>query len=134
MSIKAVPTVAAIQRTTVIVALLAAALLLMAASLASAVSCIVGAALMVTNLFALSWVVKMIFALARQAGGASVVGLVAAPLQMFLLIGATFLIVESGRVNIASFVVGTLTQFVALFIEVGRAWSSAGIPFNQAGQ
>jgi small-conductance mechanosensitive channel len=119
--VKAVPTVGAIQRTTIVVAVLAAAFLLIEASPVSAVSCILGAALMVANLFALSWIVQTMFALARQAGGATAAGLIVAPMKMLLLVGIVFLIVESGRVNIMSFVAGTLTQFVAIFIEVGCA-------------
>jgi len=118
--IKAVPTVGAIQRTTMVVALSTAAFLLIAASPASAVSCILGAALMVANLFALSWIAQTMFVLARQAGGATTVGLIVAPMKMLLLVGIVFLIVESGRVNIVGFVAGTLTQFAAIFIEVGR--------------
>jgi hypothetical protein len=60
------------------------------------------------------------FALARQTGGATALGLIAAPLKMFLLAGIAFLIIESGRVNVFGFVAGTLTQFIAIFIEVGR--------------
>ncbi|MBV8360648.1 MAG: hypothetical protein JO189_22345 [Deltaproteobacteria bacterium] len=120
MRIKAVPTVGAIQRTTMVVALSTAAFLLIAASPASAVSCILGAALMVANLFALSWIAQTMFVLARQAGGATTVGLIVAPMKMLLLVGIVFLIVESGRVNIVGFVAGTLTQFAAIFIEVGR--------------
>jgi hypothetical protein len=119
--IKAVPTVEAIQRTTVVIAILAAAGFLIEASPRSAVSCIVGAGLMVANLTALSWIVRTIFAHARRAGGATKLGLIAAPLKMLLLAGVTFLIVESGRLNVAGFIAGTLTQFAAIFIEVGRA-------------
>jgi hypothetical protein len=119
--IKAVPTVKAIQRTTVIIAILAALGFLIEASPRGAVSCIVGAGLMVANLTALSWIVRTMFALARQAGGATTLGLIAAPLKMLLLAGVTFLIVESGRLNIAGFIAGTLTQFAAIFIEIGRA-------------
>jgi hypothetical protein len=121
LHIKTVPTVEAIQRTTVVVALFASAVLLIGVSSASAVACIVGAALMVANLYALSWTVRTMFALARQAGGATALGLVAAPLKLILLAGITFLIIESGRVNLAGFVAGTLTQFAAVFIEIGRA-------------
>ena len=121
MVIKALPTVEAIQRTTLIVAAVVAAVLLIKASPASAVSCILGAVLMVANLFALSWIVRGTLALAREAGGATALGLIAAPLKMLLLAGIAFLIVESGRVSVAGFVAGTLTQFVAIFIEVGRA-------------
>jgi len=48
-------------------------------------------------------------------------------MKMLLLVGITFLIVESGRVNLMGFLAGTLTQFVAIFIEAGRAliWTSS---------
>ena len=128
MHIKAVPTVEAIQRTTVVVALLAAVVLLIEASPAIAVSCILGAALMVANLFALSWIVRAIFALARQAGGATALGLIAAPMKMLLLAGVVYLLIESGRLNLPGFIAGTLTQFVAIFIEVGR--TSLGNKFS----
>lgn len=121
MYIKTVPTVEAIQRTTVVVALLASAALLIRVSSASAIACILGGALMVANLYALSWIVRAMFALARQAGGPTALGLMAAPLKLLLLAGTAFMIIESGRVNLAGFVAGTLTQFAAIFIEIGRA-------------
>jgi len=117
--IKGVPTIEAIQRTTVVVTGLAAAVLLMVASTASAVAYMLGAALMVANLYALRWTVRTIFALARQAGGATALGLMAAPLKMLLLAVIAYLIIESG-VNIPGFIAGSLTQFAAVFIEVGR--------------
>ncbi len=121
MRIRALPTIEAIQRTTVLAGLIVAVVLLVASSPASAAACILGAALMAANMTALSWTVRAVFALARQAGGASGLGLVAAPLKMLLLTGAVYLIIESGRINLAGFIAGTLTQFVAIFIEVGRA-------------
>lgn len=121
MGVKTVPSIGSIQRTTVVVAAFAAALFLVEASLASAVACILGAALMVANLTALSWTVRAMFAFARQAGGATGLGLMAAPLKMLLLAGIAYLTIASGRVNLPGFVAGTLTQFAAIFIEVGRA-------------
>jgi hypothetical protein len=128
--IKGVPTIAAIQRTTVVAAVLAAVVLMMAASAASAVACILGAALMVANLYALSWTVRTMLALARQAGGATVLGMIAAPLKMLLLAGIAYVIIESGRVNVPGFIAGTLTQFAAIFIEVGRVsiWERLSFP------
>jgi hypothetical protein len=119
--IKQIPTIEAIQRTTVVVAVFAAMVLLFEASPASAAACILGAALMVANLSALSWTVRAIFALARQAGGATGWALTAAPLKMLLLAGIVYLMIESRRVNLPGFIIGTLTQFAAIFIEVGRA-------------
>jgi hypothetical protein len=119
--IKAVPTVEAIQRTTIVIAVALAAVLLIRASAASAVSCLLGAVLMVANLSVMSWMVRGMFALARRAGGTTALGLIAAPLKALLLAGIALLIVKSGQVNIVGFVAGTLTQFAAIFIEVGRA-------------
>jgi len=123
---KALPTIEGIQRTTILVALVAAAVLLAEASPASALACILGAGLMVANLIALSWIVRAMFALARQAGGANGLGLIAAPLKMLSLAGIVYLMMESGRVNLPGFIVGTLTQFAAIFIEVGRVYFRQG--------
>jgi hypothetical protein len=125
VGIAALPTVGEIQRTTIVAAVLCAIVLLAGVSVASATSCILGAALMVANLSALSWTVQMTFGLAHQAGGATALGLIVAPLKMLLLAAIVFWIIESQRVNVAGFIAGTLTQFVAIFIEIGRAsiWS-----------
>ena len=120
MRLKALPTIEAIQFTTIIVAVLVAAALLFAASAASAAGCIAGAFVMVANLSALSWTVRTMFALAQKSGGVNAVGLMAAPLKMLLFAAVAYLLIESGRVNLPGFIAGTLTQFVAIFIEVGR--------------
>jgi hypothetical protein len=119
--IKTLPTIRSIQKTALVVSIFLAMVLLAVVSLASAVGCILGAALMITNLSALSWSARAVFALARQAGGATGLGLMVAPMKMVALAGIIYLIVESGRVNLPGFIVGTLTQFVAIFIELGRA-------------
>lgn len=121
VQIRSVPTIESIQRTTLIVGGLVAAVLLIKVSPASALGCILGAVLMVANLYALTWTVRSMFAIARQAGGVSGLGLIVAPLKMFLLVGIAYLVIESDRVNLPGFIVGTLTQFAAIFIEVGRA-------------
>jgi hypothetical protein len=121
MQAKVLPTIEAIQRTTIVVAAVVAVILWIEASPASAAGCMLGAVLMVANLSALSWTVRTMFGLARQAGGVNAFGVIAAPLKMLLLAGVAYLIIQSGRVNVAGFVAGTLTQFVAIFIEVGRS-------------
>ena len=121
MCLKALPTIEAIQFTTIIVGVLLASALLLEASPAVAAGCILGMVLMVANLSALSWTVRTMFALAQKSGGVNPLGMVAAPLKMLLLAGTAYLIIESGRVNLAGFITGTLTQFVAIFIEVGRS-------------
>lgn len=121
MRIKALPTIAAIQFTTIIIGVLFASALFLAASPASAAACAVGAVLMVANLSVLTWTVRTMFALAQKSGGVNPLGIVAAPLKMLLLAGFAYLIIESGKVNLPGFIAGTLTQFVAIFIEVGRS-------------
>jgi hypothetical protein len=76
---------------------------------------------MVANLSVLTWTVRTMFALAQKSGGVNPLGIVAAPLKMLLLAGFAYLIIESGKVNLPGFIAGTLTQFVAIFIEVGRS-------------
>jgi hypothetical protein len=116
-----IPTIPAIQRSTGIVAVLVAAFMWMAFSSADAMACLLGAALMMVNLYALSLTVRGLFAIARQAGGATTVGLVALPLKMLLLAGVVYELIESCRVNMPCFITGTLIQFAGIFIEVGRA-------------
>jgi hypothetical protein len=130
VGLKAVPTIPSIQRTTVVVAVFAAAGLLIKASSASAFACILGAALMVVNLTVLSWTVRAMFALARQARGATVLGLIAAPLKMLFLAGIAYLIIGVSGINLPGFIIGTLTQFVAIFIEIGRIsiWGRLSAP------
>ena len=121
MSVKALPTIGAIQFTTIIIGVLVASALLFAASPASAAGCVLGAVLMVANLSVLAWTARTMLALAQKSGGVSPLGVVAAPLKMLLLAGVAYLIIESGKVNLPGFIAGTLTQFVAIFIEVGRS-------------
>jgi hypothetical protein len=123
-----VPSIAAIQRTTAIVLIATAGVVLVAASPASAIGCLIGGALMIMNLYVLNLIGRAIVSIARQEGGASVLGLIAAPLKMLILAGIVYLVIESGRVNIAGFIAGSLTQFAAIFIEIWRAakWNSRG--------
>ncbi|MBV8772359.1 MAG: ATP synthase subunit I [Deltaproteobacteria bacterium] len=130
MRINTLPTVGAIQRSTILVALLAAAVLLVEVSPASAGGCILGAALMVANLTALSWTVRVMFTLAQQRGGANRLGLLGAPLKMLLLVAIVYMIIASGEVNLPGFIAGSLTQFVAIFIEVGRPYFRKSLPLQ----
>jgi hypothetical protein len=123
-----VPSIAAIQRTTAIVLIATAAVVLVAASPASALGCLIGGALMIMNLYVLNLIGRAIVSIARQEGGASVLGMIAAPLKMLMLAAIVYLVIESGRVNMAGFFAGSLTQFVAIFIEIWRAakWDPRG--------
>jgi hypothetical protein len=117
----AVPTLAGIQRTTAIVIAIAAATLAIAVSATVAISCVLGGALMIANLYLLALIGRAMLAAARASGGPTGVGLVAAPLKMLLLIGAVYAIVASGRIDVPGFMAGVLTQFAAIFIETWRA-------------
>jgi hypothetical protein len=118
--LKNLPTIGSIQRTTILVAVLATAVLITEASTAAALACIMGAALMMVNLTVLSWTVRAMFGLASQAGGATGLGLMAVPLKMMLLAGIAYFVIAWGHVNLPGFIVGTLTQFAAIFVEVAR--------------
>jgi hypothetical protein len=76
---------------------------------------------MMVNLYVLSFIGRMVLSLAQASGGATGLGVVAAPLKMFFLIAIVYLVVSSGRVNVPGFIVGILTQFAAIFIETWRA-------------
>jgi hypothetical protein len=119
--IKAVPTIAAIQRSTAVVAVPIGAVMWVAGSSANALAFLLGTALMMVNLYALSVTVKGLFAIARHAGGTKQLGLVALPFKMLLLGAIAYELIESCQVNLPWFVIGTLTQFAGIFIEVTRA-------------
>jgi hypothetical protein len=117
----AVPTLAGIQRTTAIVIAIAAAILAVAISPASAIACVLGGALMIANLYFLAFIGRMMLAVARESGGPTGLGMVAAPLKMLFLVTIVYAIISSGRVDVPGFIAGVLTQFAAIFIETWRA-------------
>jgi ATP synthase I chain len=121
MRLRHIPTIDAIQRTTAIATVVTAAIMLVVASPGAALGCLIGGALMIANLYAFSLIGRSMLALAQQRGGASAVGLMAAPLKMFALAAIVFLVIESGRINVPGFIVGSLTQIAAIFIETWRA-------------
>jgi hypothetical protein len=98
-----------------------AAILAFAISPASAVSCALGGALMIANLYLLAIIGRAMLAIARAAGGVTRLGMLAAPLKMLFLVGVVYAIIDSGRVDAPSFLIGVLTQFAAIFIETWRA-------------
>jgi hypothetical protein len=122
-----VPTLAGIQRTNAIVIAVVASVLAIGVSVASAISCVLGGALMIANLYLLAIIGRMMLAVARASGGPAGLGVVAAPLKMLLLIGAVYVIVNSGQIDVPGFVAGVLTQFAAIFIETWRASARGAI-------
>jgi len=115
-----VPTIEGIQRTTALVALAAATAILIAAFPGAALGCLLGAGLMMLNLYVLSLIAKLVIAIAQRHGGATLLGLLAAPLKLLLLFAAVYLLIGWGRVNVLGFVAGSLTQLAAIFIEIWR--------------
>lgn len=115
-----VPTIAGIQRTTAIVLATAALLLLCFFSLASAIGCVLGGVIAIVNLYFLAFIGRLMLAVGRLQGGATGFGVIAAPLKMFLLVGVVYLIIASGRIDVAGLMLGFLTQLLAIFIETWR--------------
>jgi hypothetical protein len=117
------PTIAGIQRATLILAAVLALLLAVTLSYAAAISALLGAAIMIANLYLLAILGRFLLA-AGQHGGSGALGAALAPLKMLLIIGAVYVIISSGRVNLPGFCLGLLTQLVAVFIETWRvsAW------------
>jgi len=114
------PSIGAIQRTTALLTVACAFLMLIADSRAAAFGCLVGGALMIGNLFVLTIVGRAIVALA-QGGGAGQIGVLLAPLKMFVFVALVYVLVTTAHLDPAGFMVGALTQFVAIFIETWRA-------------
>lgn len=117
----AIPTITAIQRTTLILTALTAATLLIFFSAAAAIGSIIGAAVIIVNFYLLALVGRFLLASARANRGPSAAGMLLPPLKLFFVIAAVYVIADSGKVNIPGFLAGILTQFAAIFIEAWRA-------------
>jgi hypothetical protein len=120
-----VPTIAGIQRVTAVMAGALSLLLCVAASPAAAVGCAVGGAMMMVNLFLLTFVGRWIVAVATQSGGASRLGIVAAPLKLLFIVTVVALLLSRTDINVPGFVLGVLTQPGAIFIETWRVSARA---------
>ncbi|HUN56607.1 MAG TPA: hypothetical protein VMU41_00710 [Candidatus Binataceae bacterium] len=120
------PTIAGIQRATAILAALIALALALTLSSAAAIAALLGATVMIVNLYLLAILGRFILGIA-QHGGSAALGGVLAPLKMVLIIGLVYAIISSGRVNLAGFAVGLLTQLLAVFIETWRVSLSSDL-------
>lgn len=117
----AIPTITAIQRTTLILMALTAATLLEFVSAAAAIGSVIGAAVMIVNFYLWALVGRFLLASARHNGGPNAAGMLLPPLKLLFVIAVVYMIAYSGRINIPGLLAGILTQFVAIFIEAWRA-------------
>jgi hypothetical protein len=120
-----VPTIGGIQRVT---ALLTAACGLTLAAIVSpgaGLGCAVGGAVMIANLFLLTFIGRWMVAVASQGGGASRLGIVAAPLKLLFIVTVVAWLLSRTSVSVPGFVVGVLTQPAAIFIETWRVSARA---------
>jgi hypothetical protein len=120
-----VPTIAGIQRVTAVMAGALSLLLIGLASPSAAVGCAVGGTVMIANLFLLTFVGRWIVAVATQSGGASRLGIVAAPLKLLFIVSVVALLLSRTDINVPGFVLGVLTQPGAIFIETWRVSARA---------
>jgi hypothetical protein len=114
------PALSAIQRTNVIVACVMALALLHFRSSAASISCLLGAAVVIANLFLLAFLARML--LASAAGGASgALGAVALPLKLILIAGLVYVVLFRSGIDGVGFALGVFSQLLAVLIETARA-------------
>jgi hypothetical protein len=117
---RTLPALSSIQRTNVIVACVALLLLLVFRSTASAISCLLGASVVIANLFVLALLARLL--LASAAGGASsALGAVALPLKLIIIAGLVYAVLFRSGIDGVGFAAGVFTQLVAVLIETARA-------------
>jgi hypothetical protein len=129
------PTIAAIQRTNVVLIAMTAGVLTFVSSTNAAVSCVLGGAVVVANLFALSILGRLFLGVAAGGGKiAAKVGFLAIPLKLMLAIALIYVIFSRTPIDGLGFAFGVLTQMTAIIIETTRARISGGSPMNSGGE
>ncbi len=123
---RTLPAIGAIQRTNVIVACAAALLLLVLRSTASATSCLLGASVVIANLFVLAILGRVLLASATGGAGGAL-GAIALPLKLILLAGLVYVVLFRSGIDGVGFAAGVFTQLLAVLIETARA-NLAGRP------
>jgi len=117
---RTLPALGAIQRTNVIIACAASLALLEFRSSASAISCLLGATVVIANLFMLAFLARLL--LASAAGGASsALGAVALPLKLIIIAGLVYVVLFRSGIDGVGFALGVFSQLVAVLIETARA-------------
>ena len=120
-----VPTIAGIQCMTAVMTAMLSLLLLASVSPAMAAGCAIGGAVMIANLFLLTFVGRWIVAVASNSGGANRLGIVAAPLKLLFIVTVVAWLLSRTNINVPGFVLGVLTQPGAIFIETWRVSARA---------
>jgi hypothetical protein len=117
-----IPTIEGIQRTNVVLVALAAAALAVADSTAAAIGCLFGGFVVIVNLYVLAALGRMLLAVAGGGGGAGakVVGALAIPLKLGLIILLVYLLFARAHIDGIGFGIGVLTQLLAVIIETTR--------------
>jgi len=114
------PSLGAIQRTNVLVLLVTSAILACANSVASALACLLGGAVVIGNLFLLGMLGRFALAAASNGGMGAKIGLAALPLKLLMVAGLVYLLFSSWHLDGLGFGLGVLTQLTAIIIETGR--------------
>ncbi|HVN63367.1 MAG TPA: hypothetical protein VMT58_01925 [Candidatus Binataceae bacterium] len=122
MDASRLPTIAAIQRLNVILAAVTAAIFAVFDSAATALACILGAAVVIANLWILAALGRVLLAAAGAgvSGASAKLGMLAIPLKLFIVIGIVYLVFARAKVDGIGFGAGVLTQMAAIIIETGR--------------
>jgi hypothetical protein len=118
-----VPAISSIQRTNVVIVAITASILALFASVASAIGCLLGGAVVIANLWILAALGRLLVG-AAGAGiskGAARLGALAIPMKLFIVVGLVYLVFIRARIDGMGFAVGVLTQMAAIIIETGRA-------------
>jgi hypothetical protein len=115
------PTLASIQRTNALVLALTAAILAATYTGSSAISCLIGGAIVIANLYLLGMLGRFAFAAAEGGSGGAKLGLMALPLKLLIVVGLVYLLFASFHIDGLGFGLGVLTQLTAIIIETGRA-------------
>ncbi len=113
------PALSSIQRTNLIVACAASLLLLGFRSGAASLSCLLGAGVVMVNLFLLSVLGRILIASAAGGTG-SALGAVALPLKLIVVAGLVYLVLFRSGIDGAGFALGVFTQLAAVLIETAR--------------
>jgi hypothetical protein len=113
------PSIADIQRTSLIlVAATGVALLLR--SPAGSLSCAIGGALVIGNLFILSLLGRLLLA-GASGGASSALGAIAIPFKLLLIVTLVYLVFTQSRIDPIGFALGVTAQLVAVGVETARA-------------